>query len=166
MSTEHLNQNKAQEKLKDLIDDIGVGMMITDLSARPLNAIPMTTKKVDKEGNIWFLSLKTSDHNKQLSKNNEIQLIYSDPSDMEYVSVYGTGEITTDRSVLDELYSKIDENWFEGKNDPNMTAIKVIPQQAYYWDTKSNKYITLYKLGVGAVTGNKQEIGEKGKLDL
>ena len=155
-----------QEKLKELIDDIEVAMMVTDLDARPLNAIPMTTKKVDKQGNIWFLSLKTSEHNQHLAVNKQIQLLYSDPSDMEYVSVFGTAEISTDRSVIDELYNSADDNWFDGKDDPGITAIKVIPQQAYYWDTKTNKYITLYKLGLGSLTGDKQDIGQKGKLNL
>lgn len=166
MSTENLNQEKAQDKLKELIDDIGVAMMVTALGKKPLNAIPMTTKKVDKQGNIWFLSLKTSEHNSNITQFKEVQLLYSDPSDMEYVSVYGLGEITTDRKVLEELYDKTSDNWFENIDDPNLTAIKVTPQQAYYWDTKTNKYITLYKLGLGALTGDKQDIGKKGKLNL
>lgn len=126
----------------------------------------MTSKKVDKEGNIWFLSLRNSDHNNDLLKNNDVQLLYSEPSDMEYLSVYGEAEITTNREILKDLYNKADDNYFEGLDDPNLTAIKVRPQEAYYWDTKTNKYVTLLKMGVGAVTGNEQDIGEKGRLNL
>lgn len=167
MSTEKMNKEESREKLKDLVDDIKVAMMVTGFNKKPINAIPMTTKQVDKDGNIWFLSLRTSEHNQELLKNKDVQLLYSDPKGMEYLSVFGEAEITTDRVTIEDLYSSIDDNWFEGgKTDPNITAIKVRPEEAYYWDTKSNKYITLLKLGVGAISGNKQDIGEKGRLDI
>ncbi len=166
MSTEKLNKEESRKKLRQLVEDIKIAMMITGFNRKPISAVPMTSKKVDQEGNIWFLSLRNSDHNNDLLKNNDVQLLYSEPSDMEYLSVYGEAEITTQKSILDDLYNKADDNYFEGKNDPNLTAIKIKPQEAYYWDTKTNKYVTLLKMGVGAVTGNEQDIGEKGKLNL
>lgn len=166
MSTEKLNKEESRKKLRQLVEDIKIAMMITGFNRKPISAVPMTSKKVDQEGNIWFLSLRNSDHNNDLLKNNDVQLLYSEPSDMEYLSVYGEAEITTQKSILDDLYNKADDNYFEGKNDPNLTAIKVKPQEAYYWDTKTNKYVTLLKMGVGAITGNEQDIGEKGKLNL
>jgi general stress protein 26 len=166
MSTENLNKEESWDKLRELVDDIKVAMMVTGFDQKPVNAIPMSTKKVDKSGNIWFLSLKTSEHNQDLLKDKQIQLLYSDPNDMEFLSLYGRAEITTDRAVLEDLYNERTDNWFDGVDDPNLTAIKVSPEEAYYWDTKSNKYVTLLKMGVGAITGDKKDIGEKGKLNL
>ena len=166
MSTENLNKEESWDKLRDLVDDIKVAMMVTGFDQKPVSAIPMSTKKVDKSGNIWFLSLKTSEHNQDLLKDKQIQLLYSDPKDMEFLSLYGRAEITTDRAVLEDLYNERTDNWFDGVSDPNLTAIKVTPEEAYYWDTKSNKYVTLLKMGVGAVTGEKKDIGEKGRLNL
>lgn len=166
MSTEIPNQEESRKKIRNLVGDIKVAMMITGFDKKPINAIPMTTKKVDNDGNIWFLSLSNSHHNQDLLKSKDVQLLYSDPSNMEYLSVFGEAEVTTDRAVLENLYEKTDDNWFEEIDDPNLTAIKVKPDEAYYWDNKTNKYVTLLKLGVGAVTGNKQDIGEKGKLNI
>lgn len=166
MSTEKLDREESRKKIRSLVGDIKVAMMITGFDQKPIPAIPMTTKKIDNDGNIWFLSLRNSHHNQNLLQNKQVQLLYSDPSDMEYLSVYGEAEVTTDRAILEDLYEKTDDNWFEEIDDPNLTAIKVKPEEAYYWDTKTNKYITLLKMGVGAITGNKQDIGEKGRLDL
>lgn len=166
MSTEKLDREESRKKIRSLVGGIKVAMMITGFDQKPIPAIPMTTKKIDNDGNIWFLSLRNSHHNQNLLQNKQVQLLYSDPSDMEYLSVYGEAEVTTDRAILEDLYEKTDDNWFEEIDDPNLTAIKVKPEEAYYWDTKTNKYITLLKMGVGAITGNKQDIGEKGKLDL
>lgn len=166
MSTENLNKEESLKKLKEHIDDSAVAMMLTGFDTKPISAVPMYTKKMDEHGNIWFISGRSSQHNKDLIKDNNVQLLYSNTDDMEFVSVYGEAEITSKKEVIEELYSKTDDNYFRGKDDPEVTAIKVRPQEAYYWDNKYNKFITLLKLGVGAVTGNQQDIGEKGKMNL
>lgn len=166
MSTENLSNKDALEKMTELVDDIKIGMLLTDLNKQPISAIPMTTKKVDDQGNIWFLSGLNSEHNSNIVKNPQVQLLYSDPSDMEFISIYGQATIITDRGILDDLYSKVDDNWFSGEDDPNLTAIKIHPKEAYFWDTKQNKYLSLFKMGIGALTGDKKDIGEKGRLNL
>lgn len=166
MSTENLNKDESIKKLKEHIGDTSVAMMLTGFGKKPIDAVPMYTKKLDEHGNIWFLSGRNSSHNKELIKSNDVQLLYSNPNEMEFLSVYGEAEITSDKEVIDELYAHTDDSYFKGKDDPEVTAIKVRPQEAYYWDNKSNKYVTLLKLGMGAVTGNQQDIGEKGKMNL
>lgn len=166
MSTENLNKEESQKKLRKLVDDIKVAMMVTGLEKKPINAIPMRTKKIDDLGNIWFISSANSEHNKNLQANGQVHLLYSDPNDNEFVTLYGQAEITKDRAILEDLYSATTDNWFDGADDPNLSAIKVKPVEAYYWDSKTNKYVTLLKMGIGALTGNNQDIGEKGKLNL
>lgn len=166
MSIENLTSKEALDKMTELVDDIKFGMLLTDLKTQPISAVPMTTKKVDKNGNIWFLSGLNSEHNSNILKSSEVQLLYSDPSDMEFISIYGKASVVTEKSVLEELYTKKDDAWFTGLDDPNLTALKIVPQEAYYWDTKDNKYVSLFKMGVAAVTGDKVDVGEKGKLNL
>ncbi|MGB8705027.1 MAG: pyridoxamine 5'-phosphate oxidase family protein [Gillisia sp.] len=166
MSTDNLDHTKAIHKLKDLIKDIKVGMLLTDVKKTPISAVPMTTKKVDDDGTIWFLSGLSSEHNTNIAKNAKVQMLYSHPGDMKFLSVYGKADIVTDKDILSDLYSKVDDAWFTGKEDPNLTAIKVTPQEAYYWDTKTNKYVSLFKIGISALNGGKADIGKKGKLEL
>lgn len=166
MSTENLYHQAAKDKIKKMAESINIAMMATNLGKKPLDVIPMATKKVDDRGNIWFISGKDSDHNAAIAKDKDVQLIYSSPDDREFLSVYGEAAITTNRELLEELYSKIDNNWFDGADDPRLSAIQFKPKEAYYWDTKNNKYVTLFKLGVSAVTGTETELGEKGKLKV
>ena len=166
MSTENLNNTEALKKMRKLVDDIDFCMMLTDLNTQPISAIPMSTKKVDEAGNIWFLSGKNSDHNSNISKDSKTQLLYSDKSDMEFISIYGSATIHSDKNIIHDLYSKSDDAWFDDKNDPNITAIKFSPSEAYYWDTKQNKYISLLKIGISTITGDKADVGEKGNLSL
>lgn len=166
MSTENLYDDKAREKIKKLAEDIDFCMLVTNMDQKPLNAVPMSTKQVDEHGAVWFLSLKNSQHNKNIEKDPDVQLLYSGTSEMEFLSLYGEAFIETNRVVIKELYSRADNAWFDGKDDPNITAIKVNPKEAYYWDNKNNKMITMFKLGMAAVSGKNQDISEKGKLNL
>lgn len=166
MSKENLYNKEAKKKITEMAEDITFAMMATNLKQIPLSVIPMSTQKVDGEGNIWFLSGKDSDHNKDIEKDPNAQLIYSDPSSMQFLSVYGRATITTQKGILEDLYGNSDDNWFDGVDDPNLTAISFKPSEAAYWDTKSNKLVSLFKMGVGAVTGEKQDVGKTGKLKM
>lgn len=166
MSTENLFNTEALKKLKELATSIDFTMLATDLKHSPIDAIPMSTKKVDDAGNIWFLSGADSDHNANIQKDPEAQLFYAKPSDMEFLSVYGSASITKDRAILEDLYGKSDDAWFDGINDPNLTAIKFVPKTAQYWDSKSNKFVSLLKMAYSAVTGDETDLGETGSLKV
>lgn len=166
MSTKNLTSKEAIKKMTTLVDDIKTAMLLTDLKKQPISAIPMTTKEVDEAGDIWFLSGLNSEHNSNIVKNPQVQLLYSDPKGMEFISIYGMASVITDNAKLKNLYTNLDDAWFDGEDDPNLTALKITPKEAYYWDTKQNKYVSLFKMGLAAASGNKANVGEKGKLNL
>ena len=166
MSQENLYSQEAIEKIKEIATDVDFCMMATNLTAQPISAVPMSTKKVDDAGAIWFLSNKDSDHNADIIKDENTQLLYSGTSSMKFLSVYGTAEITYGRETIKELYSSADNAWFEGEDDPNITAIKFTPTEAAYWSNDENKIVTLFKLARAAVTGEKQDIGISGKIKV
>jgi len=89
----------------------------------------MATQEVDEEGNIWFMSDRSSDKNKEIDKDNKVQLFYSHTGNYEYLSIFGRAEIVNDRSKIEELWSPMAKTWFkEGKEDPNISLIKVTPK--------------------------------------
>lgn len=166
MSENNLFKEEAKSKIKELAENIDFAMMETHLTAKQTHIIPMSTKEVDEDGNIWFLSNKNSEHNGYIRADNSIQLIYSKPSNMEFLTIFGNAFISTERPVLEKYYGKSDDAWFDGIDDPNLTAIKVMPKDAHYWDSKNGKLVSLLKMGMGAITGEKQELGEQGDLKI
>ena len=164
MSQENLYSSEAKEKIKDMAESMDFAMFATDLKTVPLHMIPMSTKKVDDQGNVWFLSNKNSTHNKNIEKDHNIHLIYVDKGSMQFLNVYGTATISKDKTIIDELYGSGDDAWFDGKDDPNITAISVRPTESYYWDPKNGKLVALVKMGVGAITGDKPDLMDIGKL--
>lgn len=166
MSHKNLYSEEAIEKLRDLAESIDFAMMATDLEKLPLHIVPMSTKKVDDRGSIWFLSNRYSSHNKHLEKDARVQLIYGDTTSVSFLSVYGTVNITTNQKIIEGLYAKTDDAWFDGKEDPNICALEVIPSHVHYWDTKENALVSLMSLGFAALTGEQQDLNEEGKLEI
>ncbi len=166
MAVNNLTNEEARKKIKELAESIDFNLMATDLDTVPLHAIPMSTKKVDKEGNIWFLSGRDSKHNTNIEKDGRVHLFYCKPGGMEFLNVYGNAEILDNKKIIDELYDSSDDNWFDGKDDPNVSIISVVPKDVYYWDTKNNMLVSLLKMGVGAVTGKKTDPSEEGEIKV
>jgi general stress protein 26 len=158
---------EAIAKIKQLAEDIKTCMFFTELSVRPIPTRPMGVQEVDDKGNLWFLSSKSSNKNVEIGHDNEVQLVFAENSAAHYLSIFGRATIYTDRSHVEDIWTPLAKAWFEeGKSDPEATVIKVEPQDAYYWDTKYGKLVTLFKIAVGAVTGNTDEAGVEGRLKV
>lgn len=162
-----LSNKAGVDKLKELIEAADICMFVTDLNARPSNSRPMSTQKVDDDGNIWFLSKVTSDKNDEIEADSGVQLFYSNKSSSEYLSVYGEAEIIVDVHKTKEIWTPLAKVWFtEGPTDPLITIIKVKPIKAHYWDTKSGKLVSLLKMGAALVTGTTMDDGIQGKIKV
>ncbi|MFD2599834.1 pyridoxamine 5'-phosphate oxidase family protein [Sphingobacterium corticis] len=167
MSTENLHNQEAIDKLKELIDKIDIGMLGTyPATSDFIHAVPMSRQEVDDEGNVWYLFSSESDTHTHLKANDQVSLLYSDISSHSFLSVNGHAEISRDQARIDKYWNKMIEGWFDkGKEDPNIRVLKVVPSEAHYWDTKSNKLITFFKAAARAV-GAKTDVGRQGDLHI
>jgi general stress protein 26 len=166
MKTENLTSEEAIEKMTKLVRDIKIAFLLTDLKKQPINAVPMITKKVDEQGNIWFLSRLDSEHNSNIGKDPQVQLLYSDPSNMEYLNVYGNASIVPDKKIIENFHSPKDDTWFRDADESKYSAIKIVPQKAYFWDSSSNRLNKLFKRGLANAKGENPDIEKMGKLTL
>jgi general stress protein 26 len=165
--TKNLSQNEGIKKIKELAMAAEICHFITSLGAKPLNSRPMSTQEVDDEGNFWFFSPKSSMKNEEIDNDPEVQLLFSNNGNSEYLSVFGYAEIIRDKAKVEELWSPIIKTWFnKGKDDPELTLIRVRPAHAYYWDTKNNRMVQLIKMAVGAIAGKTMDDGVEGEIKL
>jgi general stress protein 26 len=167
-NTKNLTANEGVEKLKELVEAINICLFSTHLKKRD-GAIfrPMSAQEVDAEGNIWFFSGIDSDKNREIQEDNLVQLIFSHPAKSSYLIVDGEAEISTDRKKIEELWSPLVKTWFkEGKDDPNISLIKVNTQNAYYWDTDGNRMINFFKMLASVATGSNLVTGVEGSIKV
>lgn len=168
MSTEHLKNEEAVNKLKELATKIDIGMLCTHTAeSKHVHAVPMSTQEVDDEGNIWFLFSSESHTFQHLQNDADICLLYSDPGSYSFLSIHAHTETSQDRERIDKYWNKMVEGWFEkGKEDPRIRVLKVKPFEAHYWDTQSNKLVTFLKVAYTGITGQKTDVGRSGNLDV
>lgn len=164
----NLNNKEAIDKLKSSVDEITICLFGTNLKTDyGANCRPMSAIKVCDQGNIWFFSEKNSDKNKDIAENKNSQLFFSHPPKSSYLVVNGLAEIIFDQTVIDELWTPVMKIWFkEGKDDPNISIIKVKPTTAYYWDTDGNRMVNVFKMFASMATGTNLVTGDQGLLKI
>ena len=163
----NLMGKEAIEKMKELVEHNRICMFTSNVEEVPLQTRPMTTQEVDDEGNFWFFSPKDSHKNYEVRSDARVQLLFANTSASEYLTVYGMATIVNDRKKIEQMWSPMVKAWFqEGKDDPNLSLIKVAPEDAYYWEPKQNKMVTLLKIASSAISGKKMDIGQQGSLKV
>ena len=160
MTIDNKYNDEAIYKIKELVGDNGISMFITNLNDSPLHAVPMNTKKVDNQGNLWFLSSKNNDTAKNTKASHNVQLIYSKPRNKEFLSIFGHSRIVVDRGIIKDLYQNTDDVWFNTSDDPDLIAIVVSPKEARYWEPNANSFLTLFKLAQHSIIGSDSNIHE------
>ncbi len=169
MSKENLFNAEAVEKLKELSEKARTCMFITNLKENPpFNSRPMSLQECDKEGNLWFISSKESHKNMQILKDNLVQLYFMNNSDHEYLSIIGEAYIYDDKKTIEEKWSVFANAWFDGKDDPDVTIIRIAPQDVYYWDTKYGKFVSLINFVSTIIAGKNTDNsdGVEGKIKI
>lgn len=157
------------DKIQDLIKDVKFAMMSTTNKKGDIHAWPMTTTEASlgaKE--IWFIGDKTSDVVKDIQDDARIGLTYATQDSKNYVSISGNAELSDDKDKLEELWSPMDSAFFEeGKEDPKVQLIKVVPHGAECWISGSST-VNMFKMAVAAVQEGKtaEDIGETFSVSL
>jgi general stress protein 26 len=164
----NLKEHEGIEKLKELVDDIKICLFCTNLQGNDGEMCrPMAAQEVDNEGNIWFFSGIDSDKNKDIKDDKHVQLFFSDPSKSSYLVVNGEAEIVLDRNKVEQYWSPLVKTWFkEGKDDPNISLLKVSPKNTYYWDVNGNRMINFFKMVASVATGTNLVSSEQGTITV
>jgi general stress protein 26 len=167
-NTENLLNKEAIDKLKKLAEEINICLFCTNLKTDDGSTCrPMSVQEVDEEGNLWFFSDVYSIKNREIKQDKNVQLFFAHPGKSSYLVVNGEAEIIFDKNKVEELWTPIVKAWFkEGKDDPNISILKINSKSAYYWDTDGSKMINFIKMLTAAVTGSETNIGKEGEIQL
>lgn len=168
MSTENLMREDAIKKIKELSEAAKICMFCTELGKIPGNSRPMGLQETDDSGNLWFISSDTSNKNFEIKDDNRVMLYFMNNSNSEYLSIYGEAFVYKDRSTIEDKWSPMANAWFDGKDDPTVSIIRVEPKDTYYWDTKAGKLVSLLSFVSAAVSGKKSDNsdGVEGKATI
>jgi general stress protein 26 len=126
---------------------------------------PMNVRKVEDDGSLWFLSASDSQKNRELALDNSVTLLFQGSPHSDFLYLRGRAQVSNDPACIDELWESILATWFtEGKDDPRITVIRVLPTDGYYWDTKHCSAISGIKMMIGAAIGKTLDDSIEGRL--
>jgi general stress protein 26 len=165
--TQLLQRDEAIKKFRDLVADVNVCMFTTLDDHNHLFSRPMSTIKIDDEGNAWFFTNEFSEKIQEVSKDNTVYLIYAHPGKNVYVSVKGTCSLIVNRKKIDELWNPIMKAWFPGgKDDPKLCLVKVVTEEAHYWNSNSSKMVVYFKMLKAIANRERYQEEDAGRLKL
>lgn len=137
---------QAGKKIKDLVGDIKTCMFTTTNEECSVYSRPMFTVKVDNECQLWYFTKGFSEKVKDIAMGKSVTLVFSHPGKNSYMNIYGNCELVHDKNKMKELWQPAFKAWFpEGTDDPGICLLKVVINEAFYWDNSSNDMICLYK---------------------
>jgi len=175
-----INKNQAEDNYEDLRGEDAIGKIkeiigkapncffCTALTiGEPTPSRPMNVRQVDGFGNLWFLSAKDSQKNRELATDSSVKLYFQGSTHSEFLQLNGYATVSTDKAKIKELWEPTIKTWFtEGVDDPRITVIKFVPSDGHYWDVKHGNVVAGIKMMIGAALGKTMDDSIEGKLVL
>ena len=154
--------------LKELIEEIGTGMLTTTEADGTLRSRPLQTVGVEDEGTLWFFTSQSSPKvSEAQSDGGRVNVSYAHPGKQDYVSVSGRATLVRDRERMKAMYTKWVEVFFpRGLDDPDLALLRIDVEKAEYWDSPGSAIGRMYALAKGLATGDKDAVGENRKVSL
>jgi general stress protein 26 len=154
--------------LKELIEDIKVGMLTTADTDGTLRSRPLQTVGVDDDGTLWFFTSRSSPKVAEADADaGRVNVSYAHPGKQDYVSVSGHAALVRDRERMRQLYTKwVDVFFPQGLDDPDLALLRVTVEKAEYWDSPGSAVGRLYALAKGLASGDRDALGENQKVNL
>lgn len=161
------SKEEAIRKFKELVRDVNICMFTTIDDHNRLFSRPLTTAKIDDDGNAWFFTNEFSETLQDVSHDNTVYLIYSHPGKNVYVNVRGTCSVVLDKKKIQELWNPILKAWFPGgKDDPKLCLLKVITEEATYWNSNAGNMTVYFRMLKAIANREKYSEGDVGRLKL
>lgn len=140
----YMTRTDAIKKMKDVAEDISICMFCTNSKGMPFETRPLGTRKVDDDGNIWFLIPDNFSKKIEGMQDDKVQLIYSKPSQTYFLSIFGHAKVIKDVLKVDESGNRFAKDLLpeERKNDA-LALMKITPEHADFWDDQNGMMLSL-----------------------
>lgn len=152
-------------KVAALIHDGKIAIVTTVGPDGELLSRPLALQDRDFDGDLYFFTPDPSPKTEQVKANAEVNV--SIATGDGWLSLSGTGSISHDGAMIDELWNTAAQAWFEqGREDPSLALLKVHAESAEYWTMDTPKPIALLKYAKAAALGGQPDVGENAKVEL
>jgi len=155
---------KRRQEFITLLKGFKTAMLTTLSKAGELHSRPIyvtaETDSTSGEIEIWFFAGRDTQKMDELGNNQNVNLAFE--ANSRFMSVSGPAEVVKEREKVDKFWSDTWKAWFPGgKDDPNLTLVKVVAKESEYWD-QSGVAGVKYAFGVLKAMIQGQKLDETG----
>ena len=153
-----------QDKLRDLLHDFDVAMLVTRTGEGQLRSRPMALADVEPDGTMWFCTQVDSGKVNEIAGDNHVNVAMQSSS--KFVSISGKVFTVDDRQKVNEFWKEPWRIWFPGgKDDPSLLLLKVQGETGEYWDNSGTSGIKyLIEAGKAYLSGARPNVGHDPKI--
>lgn len=153
------------ETIAKIVQGARVAMVTTVADDGRLVSRPLAMQERAFDGELWFFTEDPSPKTDQISANPQVNVAVESSND--YVSLSGTATVSRDRTMIEGLWNRHAEAWFEnGIDDPAVALLHVDVDSAEYWTIDAPKVVAVAKYAAALVTGNQPDIGENETVEI
>ena len=139
-------------RLVELMRDMPIAMLTT-FGGAGIRSVPMARQEVEPNAEMWFIAARDTRHVADIEVEPRVAITFS--SRDSWVALTGTAAVVDDEVKLKELWNTFAEAWLPGgPEDPNAVLIKVVVDEAEYWDTPGGKVASLISFAKTKLTGH------------
>ncbi|MDB5369974.1 MAG: ral stress protein [Roseomonas sp.] len=162
------NADEMRIKVRDMIKDIQVAIMVTTDPEGHLHGRPMRAQKPDADGRtLWFFTRDDSPKVDEIEGDPRVLLGYSNTSSQDFVSISGTARVVRDKEKNKELWTEDLRTWLpEGPEGGGIALIAVEIEAAEYWDAISSSVTFAFGYAKALATGRPAHSGENAKVSF
>lgn len=165
---EDVSGRTAIDRIKEVVDKNAVCFFVTRNGTGPSGgARPMSVRKVDDQGRLFFLSANDSHTNREVLSDPDVRLFFQGSGRSDFMDLVGSVSVSTDRAMIKALWNPLIKTWFtQGVDDPRITVLTFVPREGYYWDNKHGDAIAGIKMMIGAAIGATLDDSIEGTLKV
>ena len=167
MSNAVPSRDEILSNIQDMIKDIRIAMLTTAGEDGRVYSRPMATQETRFQGELWFLTRQDSGKVDEIRHNAHVNVAYSDVKNSTFVSLSGRAHVSQDRQKIHELWNPMYKAWFpNGEEDPEISVLKVVVDDAEYWNAPSSAIVRNYRLLKASITKDGSEVGDHQHVSL
>ncbi len=130
---------------------------------------PMAVQDQREAGaDLWFATSRESEKAHEIEREAQVSLAFhSGEHDATYLSISGRAELVEDRLLIHRMWRPSWKAWFpDGPDQEDLVLVRVEVEHAEWVKPEGGKAKVLYTMARNALTGSRDEPGEKRELDL
>ncbi len=152
------------DKLRGLLEEFGVAMLVTRTAEGQLRARPMALAEVQPDGTLWLATDRHAAKVDELAHDSHVAVTMQ--SETKFVSLSGTASLVEDQGRAARLWRADWKSWFPGgKEDPNLVLLRVDCGVGEYWGGSGAgglRYVI--EAGKAILTGSRPNVADDPKV--